>query len=84
MSATPCFRIGVLGAGQLALMLAQAGQRLGVEVVCAGQPGDCAGAVAKLEQVDLDDARKLLLHSRSWSIWSQWKARTFERKFSKG
>jgi len=50
-------RIGVLGAGQLALMLAQAGTRLGVEVVCAGQPGDCAEQAATLLSVDLDDAQ---------------------------
>jgi 5-(carboxyamino)imidazole ribonucleotide synthase len=53
-------RIGVLGAGQLALMLAQAAKRLGVEfgveVVCAGQPGDCAERAAPVLTVDLDDA----------------------------
>lgn len=49
-------RIGILGAGQLALMLAQAGKALDVEVICAGQPGDCAEQVAKVIAVDLDDA----------------------------
>ena len=49
-------RIGVLGAGQLALMLAQASQALDVEVICAGQPGDCAEQVAQIIPVDLDDA----------------------------
>jgi 5-(carboxyamino)imidazole ribonucleotide synthase len=49
-------RIGVLGAGQLALMLAEAGRRLDVDVVCAGQPGDCAEQVAKVMAVNLDDA----------------------------
>lgn len=49
-------RIGILGAGQLALMLAQAGKLLDVDVVCAGQPGDCAEQVAKVMAVDLDDA----------------------------
>ena len=49
-------RIGVLGAGQLALMLAQAGERLGVEVICAGRPGDCAERVAPVLAVELDDA----------------------------
>jgi len=49
-------RIGVLGAGQLALMLAQAAKALDVEVICAGQPGDCAEQVAKVISVDLDDA----------------------------
>jgi 5-(carboxyamino)imidazole ribonucleotide synthase len=48
--------IGVLGAGQLALMLAEAGERLGVEVICAGRPGDCAEPVAQILAVDLDDA----------------------------
>jgi 5-(carboxyamino)imidazole ribonucleotide synthase len=49
-------RIGILGAGQLALMLAQAGEALDVEVVCAGQPGDCAEQVAEVMAVDLNDA----------------------------
>jgi 5-(carboxyamino)imidazole ribonucleotide synthase len=49
-------RIGILGAGQLAQMLAQAGDALGVEVICAGQPGDCAGLVASIVTVDLADA----------------------------
>jgi 5-(carboxyamino)imidazole ribonucleotide synthase len=49
-------RIGVLGAGQLALMLAQASAALDLDVVCAGQPGDCAEQVAEVKVVDLDDA----------------------------
>jgi 5-(carboxyamino)imidazole ribonucleotide synthase len=49
-------RIGILGAGQLALMLAHAGKVLDVDVVCAGQPGDCAEQVAEVMAVDLDDA----------------------------
>lgn len=49
-------RIGILGAGQLALMLAQAGDLLDVDVICAGQPGDCAEQVAKVITVDLEDA----------------------------
>jgi 5-(carboxyamino)imidazole ribonucleotide synthase len=49
-------RIGILGAGQLALMLAQAGKVLDVDLVCAGQPGDCAEQVATVLAVDLDDA----------------------------
>jgi 5-(carboxyamino)imidazole ribonucleotide synthase len=46
-------RVGVLGAGQLALMLAEAGKKVGVEVICAGARGDCAGKVAPLVPVDL-------------------------------
>jgi 5-(carboxyamino)imidazole ribonucleotide synthase len=46
----------VLGAGQLALMLAQASSALDVDVICAGQPGDCAGQVAEVIAVDLEDA----------------------------
>ncbi len=57
-------RIGVLGAGQLALMLAEAVPMLAakmpdarpVEVVCAGSPGDCAARVAPLIETDLADA----------------------------
>ncbi|MEO7030209.1 MAG: 5-(carboxyamino)imidazole ribonucleotide synthase [Acidobacteriaceae bacterium] len=48
-------RIGVLGAGQLALMLAEAGRSLDVEVICAGQRGDCAEQVAPVVVVDLED-----------------------------
>jgi 5-(carboxyamino)imidazole ribonucleotide synthase len=48
-------RVGVLGAGQLAQMLAEAGERLGVEVICAGRPGDCAERVAPVLAVELDD-----------------------------
>jgi 5-(carboxyamino)imidazole ribonucleotide synthase len=49
-------QVGILGAGQLALMLAQAAEPLGVQVLCAGQPGDCAEQVARVIPVDLDDA----------------------------
>jgi 5-(carboxyamino)imidazole ribonucleotide synthase len=48
-------RIGILGAGQLALMLAQAAEALDVEVICAGQLRDCAEQVVEVIPVDLDD-----------------------------
>jgi len=53
---TAKMKVGVLGAGQLALMLAEAGERLGVEVICAGRPGDCAERVAPVLAVELDNA----------------------------
>jgi 5-(carboxyamino)imidazole ribonucleotide synthase len=40
----------------LALMLAEAGRGLGIDVVCAGQRRDCAERVAPLVEVDLSDA----------------------------
>jgi 5-(carboxyamino)imidazole ribonucleotide synthase len=49
----PC--VGVLGAGQLALMLAEAAQQIGVDVLCAGRMGDCAGRIALLREVDLEN-----------------------------
>jgi 5-(carboxyamino)imidazole ribonucleotide synthase len=49
-------RIGVLGAGQLALMLAQAARTLDLEVVCAGRAGDCAARLATIVEVDIEDA----------------------------
>lgn len=52
-------RIGVLGAGQLALMLAEAGQQLGADVICAGSPGDCAAKIAPLVEVDLNSAAEV-------------------------
>jgi len=48
-------RVGILGAGQLALMLAQAGRELGVDVLCAGRAGDCAEQAAPVVRVDLND-----------------------------
>jgi 5-(carboxyamino)imidazole ribonucleotide synthase len=47
-------RIGILGAGQLALMLAEAGRSLNIDIVCAGRPGDCASQVASVIAVDLE------------------------------
>src|SRR5579875_1371655 len=60
-------RVGVLGAGQLALMLAEAVPVLAaklpearhVEVICAGSPGDCAETVAPVIETDLTDARSV-------------------------
>ncbi len=61
-------RIGILGAGQLALMLAEAVPVLTkklagklpdaphIEILCAGSPGDCAEAVAPVLETDLTDA----------------------------
>ena len=57
-------RIGILGAGQLALMLAEAVPMLAsklpeeaaIEVICAGSPGDCAERVAPVIETDLTDA----------------------------
>ena len=53
-------RIGILGAGQLAQMLAEAACELGdntcAEIVCAGSAGDCAERVAQVVDVDLTDA----------------------------
>jgi len=57
MSSQAKTRVGVLGAGQLALMLAQAARGLEVELLCAGQPGDCAEQAATVLPVDLADAR---------------------------
>jgi 5-(carboxyamino)imidazole ribonucleotide synthase len=56
MTQTVRTRIGILGAGQLALMLAEAGKRLDVDIICAGQAGDCAEQVAPVVAVDLNDA----------------------------
>jgi len=61
-------RIGILGAGQLALMLAQAAKALDVEVICAGQPGDCAEQVAEVIPVDLDDAAAVAGFAAAWML----------------
>src|ERR1700759_3211746 len=48
-------RIGILGAGQLALMLAEAARNLEVDILCAGRPGDCASQVPEVLPVDPED-----------------------------
>ena len=80
-------RVGVLGAGQLALMLAEAGHKLGVEVVCAGKPGDCAGSVAPIVAVDLEDTAQVLGISestvkRDWNTARVWLYRELDRTAS--
>ncbi len=57
MSTRP--RVGILGAGQLALMLAQAAQHLDVDVLCAGRPGDCAAQAAPIIAVDLESPEEV-------------------------
>lgn len=48
-------KLGILGAGQLARMLALSAHPLGIDVICAGNQGDCAGDVAKIVPVDMTD-----------------------------
>lgn len=63
MNANKPVRVGVLGAGQLALMLAEAVPALAakcseasdLQVICAGSVGDCAEGVAPLLEIDLTD-----------------------------
>ena len=67
MSDPKQMRIGILGAGQLALMLAEAARTLAaklpeaasVAVVCAGSEGDCAGRAAPVIETDLTDAESV-------------------------
>ena len=61
-------RIGILGAGQLALMLAEAAPALGLQVICAGKPGDCAGQVAQIVDVDLEDPGQVRAFSQSVDV----------------
>jgi 5-(carboxyamino)imidazole ribonucleotide synthase len=61
-------RVGVLGAGQLALMLADAAKTLGVEVICAGQRGDCAEQVAPVVVVDLEDAEAVAAFAKKVNV----------------
>jgi 5-(carboxyamino)imidazole ribonucleotide synthase len=61
-------RVGILGAGQLALMLAQAGKLLDVDVLCAGRPGDCAAQAAPVIPTDLDDPAAVASFAKSVDI----------------
>lgn len=66
-------RVGVLGAGQLALMLAEAVPALAaklpqaqrVEVICAGSAGDCAERVAPVFETDLTHAASVRAFAES-------------------
>ncbi len=67
LSANKPVRVGILGAGQLALMLAEAVSTLAsklpeaqkIVVLCAGSHGDCAERVAPLVDTDLTDAESV-------------------------
>lgn len=56
---SPHPRIGVLGAGQLALMLGEAARPLFDDLICAGRPGDCASQIAPVEEVDLESPEQV-------------------------
>ncbi|HEV2577242.1 MAG TPA: 5-(carboxyamino)imidazole ribonucleotide synthase [Acidobacteriaceae bacterium] len=58
-------RVGILGAGQLALMLAEAAPAVGADVLCAGRPGDCAGQVAPVLPVDLNNPHSVAEFARN-------------------
>ena len=68
MTTSSIRRIGVLGAGQLALMLAEAAPALGLQLVCAGRPGDCAGQVAQIINVDLEDPTEVRAFANSVDV----------------
>ncbi|HEY4009442.1 MAG TPA: 5-(carboxyamino)imidazole ribonucleotide synthase [Acidobacteriaceae bacterium] len=57
-------RVGILGAGQLALMLAEAAPAVGADILCAGQPGDCAEQVAPVLPVDLGNPHEVAEFAR--------------------
>ncbi len=66
-------RLGILGAGQLALMLAEAAPVLAsklpsapaLQIVCAGAPGDPAEVIAPVREVDLTDAEAVQAFGQS-------------------
>ena len=65
MSTQTKIRVGVLGAGQLALMLAEAAAPLGIEIICAGASDDCAHTAARIIPTDLtspDSVRAFAAH----------------------
>ena len=58
-------RVGILGAGQLALMLAEAAPAIGADILCAGRPGDCAEQVAPVLPVDLNSPHAVAEFAKS-------------------
>ena len=51
--------LGIFGSGQLARMMALAVRPLGIDVICAGNQGDCAGDVATIVDVDMTDPQSV-------------------------
>ena len=58
-------RVGILGAGQLALMLAEAAPAVGADILCAGRPGDCAEQAAPVLPVDLSSPHAVAEFARN-------------------
>jgi 5-(carboxyamino)imidazole ribonucleotide synthase len=58
-------RVGILGAGLLALMLAEAAPAVGCDILCAGNPGDCAEQIAPVLPVDLDNPHSVAEFARN-------------------
>ena len=58
-------RVGILGAGQLALMLAEAAPAIHADILCAGRPGDCAEQVAPVLPVDLNSPHAVAEFARN-------------------
>ena len=58
-------RVGILGAGQLALMLAEAAPAVHADILCAGRPGDCAEQVAPVLPVDLNNPHAVAEFAKS-------------------
>jgi 5-(carboxyamino)imidazole ribonucleotide synthase len=65
MSNTRRPRVGILGAGQLALMLAEAAPAVDADILCAGRPGDCAEQVAPVLPVDLNNPHAVAEFAKS-------------------
>lgn len=71
-------RVGVLGGGQLAEMLAQAAVPIGVRVLCIEKTSDtCASLVAPVEAGDLKDVNVL----RKWATDNTIDVVTYESEF---
>ena len=51
--------LGIFGSGQLARMMALAVRPLGIDVICAGNQGDCAGDVATIIDVDMTNPQSV-------------------------
>lgn len=58
-------RVGILGAGQLALMLAEAAPAVDADVLCAGRSGDCAEQVAPVLPIDLNSPHAVAEFARN-------------------
>ena len=62
-------KVGIIGTGQLARMLAMGATPLGLTISCIGNPNDCAGdVISDIKNIDLADTDSLLSWAKDCTV----------------